>query len=163
MTVMRALSLTQPWATIVARGLKPIENRRWTPPIAMYGETFAIHASKTWDKEGELWIRETWEGFDDVVDAIGDAVLVRSAILGVARLTGYMSKSDRLFYTAAGGRIVASPGHELESNPWYVGPYGFTLDQVRELNVPIPVSGALSFWRLPVEVDAILRLQLEAP
>ncbi len=25
---MRALSLTQPWATFVARGLKPVENRK---------------------------------------------------------------------------------------------------------------------------------------
>jgi hypothetical protein len=160
---MKCLSLTQPWATIVAKGLKPVENRKWAPPRAMVGEVFAIHASKTWDKEGERYIREAWDGYDPIEEAIGEAVLVRSAILGVARLVGWMSFEEKLYYTVAGDRVVAEPGHRLMKDPWFFGPYGFVLEDVRELREPIPCKGALNFWRMPSEIEAAVVAQLGRP
>lgn len=160
MSVTRAFSLKQPWATIVAKGLKPVENRDYPPPRAMVGELFAIHASKTWDKDGELWIRQEWEGYDPIEEALGDAVLIRSAILGVARIVGYMKKEDGLFYTVAGDRVVADRGHEMFHNPWFFGDFGYVLEDVRAIERPIPCSGALNFWRLPEDVAAELATQL---
>lgn len=40
---IRTLSVRQPWATLIIRGLKTIENRSWATP---YRGTLAIHASK---------------------------------------------------------------------------------------------------------------------
>lgn len=160
MMVSRAFSLKQPWATVVARGLKPIENRDYPPPKAMMGEFFAIHASKTWDKDGTLWIREHWDGYDDVEVALGDATLVRSAIVGVARIVGYLKREDRLFYTAAGDKVVAERGHPMLTNPWFFGDYGYVLEGVRELATPIACKGALNFWKLPEDVEAALHAQV---
>ena len=162
MNVTRAFSLRQPWATIVAKGLKPVENRDYAPPKAMVGQYFAIHASKIWDKDGERYIRKEWDGYDPIEEALGDAVLVRSAIIGIARIVGYMKREDGLFYTVAGDRVVAERGHEMFKNPWFFGDFGYVLEDVREVQ-PIPCSGALNFWRLPEHVELELARRLVTP
>lgn len=49
---MKALTVIQPYAELIARGVKPIENRRW--PTAYRGP-LAIHAGKnrSWLDEGD--------------------------------------------------------------------------------------------------------------
>lgn len=41
---MKAITLHQPWATLVALGVKTIETRSWAPPKALIGERLLIHA-----------------------------------------------------------------------------------------------------------------------
>ena len=41
---MKALTLHQPWASLIAGGRKTIETRPWAPPCGLVGERFAIHA-----------------------------------------------------------------------------------------------------------------------
>ncbi len=48
---MKAISLWQPWASLIACGAKPYETRSWAPPRALIGHTIAIHAAKKVDKE----------------------------------------------------------------------------------------------------------------
>lgn len=50
---MRALTVRQPWASLIASGAKRIENRTWRPPAALMGQRIAIHAGAGWDKRGE--------------------------------------------------------------------------------------------------------------
>lgn len=57
---MKAVTLHQPWATLIALGHKHIETRSWTPPSSLIGETIAIHASspRRWRNIaiGDEWI-----------------------------------------------------------------------------------------------------------
>jgi len=46
---MKALTIKQPWAELIAMGAKDIENRSW--PTRHRGQ-LVIHAGKSWDKEG---------------------------------------------------------------------------------------------------------------
>jgi hypothetical protein len=46
---MKAITLKQPWASLVASGLKQVENRTWAVPKSIRGERIAIHAGKGWD------------------------------------------------------------------------------------------------------------------
>lgn len=46
---MRAISLYQPYASLIACGAKPYETRSWAPPRALIGQTIAIHAAKKID------------------------------------------------------------------------------------------------------------------
>jgi hypothetical protein len=48
---MKAISLWQPWASLIACGAKPYETRHWAPPRALIGQTIAIHAAKRVDKD----------------------------------------------------------------------------------------------------------------
>jgi hypothetical protein len=47
---MKALSLIQPWATLMASGAKMVETRSWRPRDLGHGEWVAIHAAKRWTR-----------------------------------------------------------------------------------------------------------------
>lgn len=66
---MKALTLTQPWATLVAIGAKRIETRSWR---ALYRGPLAIHASKAFPEEA----RELcWEpAFRAAIEPTGDYI-----------------------------------------------------------------------------------------
>lgn len=44
---MKAISIKQPWCSLIAHGIKDIENRTWPCPKAYIGQRFLIHASST--------------------------------------------------------------------------------------------------------------------
>jgi activating signal cointegrator 1 len=50
MTIMKAISLWQPWAPLIACGAKPYETRSFAPPASLIGQTIAIHVAKKIDK-----------------------------------------------------------------------------------------------------------------
>lgn len=50
---MLALSLTQPWASLVATGAKKIETRSWRPNKSAIGQRIAIHASKGFPRDAK--------------------------------------------------------------------------------------------------------------
>lgn len=130
---MKALSLSQPWAAVVAAGLKSIENRSWKPHAAIIGHTFAIHAAKSYDREAVVPLTnvlgERWRSVPHL-----DA---RGAIIGTARLTGFV---------------------EASSDPFFFGPYGLLLDGITALT-PIPCRGALGFWEIPDDVQIMIEEQ----
>lgn len=43
---MKALTVWQPWASLIAIGAKPYEFRSWEPPAWIVGQRIAIHAGK---------------------------------------------------------------------------------------------------------------------
>lgn len=43
---MKAISIKQPWASLIAHGIKDIENRTWKCPQKYIGQKVLIHASK---------------------------------------------------------------------------------------------------------------------
>jgi ASCH domain len=49
--LMKAISLWQPWASLIACGAKPFETRHWAPPRELIGQPIAIHAAKKVDKD----------------------------------------------------------------------------------------------------------------
>ena len=44
---MKALSIKQPWASLIAHGIKDIENRTWKCPQKYIGQRVLIHVSKS--------------------------------------------------------------------------------------------------------------------
>lgn len=48
---MKALTVRQPWASLIALGVKTIETRSWRAPKALIGERIAIHAGKARPKD----------------------------------------------------------------------------------------------------------------
>ena len=62
---MKAISLWQPWASLIACGAKPYETRHWAPPRELIGTTIAIHAAKKVDKDGRLLAEDLMYGQHD--------------------------------------------------------------------------------------------------
>ena len=44
---MKAISIKQPWASLIAHGIKDIENRTWKCPQKYIGQRILIHASSS--------------------------------------------------------------------------------------------------------------------
>jgi hypothetical protein len=131
----RAITLTQPWAGLVATGIKTIENRPWKLPQSMLGKRFAIHASREIDlavidkllamghKEQPIW-------------------RITGAIIGVGRVIGCVSSEIELVIEI--GKGTASP----EQMQFWMGPHAFLLADQRAIGRPVECKGALGFWGL---------------
>lgn len=59
---MKAISLWQPWASLIACGAKPFETRHWAPPRELIGQTIGIHAAKKVDKDAADFAEELMYG-----------------------------------------------------------------------------------------------------
>ena len=155
--MIKAMTLTQPWASMVASGIKLIENRPWRAPRSMVGEQFAIHASRSYDlaTSRDLFINKLY-GADIVSPYPTSRDFPLSAIIGVATL-------DRVEHAVGEftGADLDALGISRDQHRWFFGPYGFVLRDVRQV-APIPCKGALSFWRLGDDIEAKLRAQLRA-
>src|ERR1700738_5139808 len=75
---MIALTLTQPWATLVAIGAKRIETRSWRTP---YRGSLAIHAAKGFPK----WAKETCLESEFAIE-LGPDALPLGAVIATCRL-----------------------------------------------------------------------------
>lgn len=129
---MKALSLKQPWATLIVTGIKPIENRKWK---SSYRGRLLIHASKTWDKEGAQWICDNFPNLRSFI------------LLGKHLLKGYLFGSVEMIDCVK----------DYDSK-WFFGPYGFVFEDPVIFDNPIPYKGQLGIFEVP---DSILGLREE--
>lgn len=142
---MKALSLTQPWATLVAIGAKRIETRSWSTD---YRGEIAIHAAKGFPRD----CREVcWR--DPFREWLYDRDLPLGAIVAVARLTDVTA-------TASTAMLMTLTPRERAFGDYAAGRYGWLLADVRALRTPIPCKGALGIWTVPADVEAAVREQL---
>jgi hypothetical protein len=141
---MKALSLTQPWATAIATGAKHWETRSW--PTSFRGEV-AIHASKGYPK----WAREF------AAETVGNRVVPHEPPLGKIVCVCYLSACCET------RSLVLSEAISEQEQAWgdYAeGRFAFELRDVRQLRIPIPAKGALGFWNVSAELEAAIRAQL---
>lgn len=81
MSVMKVLTVRQPWAGLIAHGVKDVENRTWQPNLEL-GARFAIHAGR----DDDVWP-------DD--DMTGDALCqVHGLIVATVRLVDVVRDSS---------------------------------------------------------------------
>lgn len=134
---MKALSIRQPWAWAILHAGKDIENRDW--PTKFRG-TVAVHAAKGMTNDEYQLAREF---MIDAGVAAPDIPLAhairRGAIIGLVDIIDCVDESDSL---------------------WFCGHYGFILANPRPLPTPIPCSGTLNFWNVPVEIGRQIWAQL---
>ena len=144
---LRGLTLTQPWAGLVATGVKRIENRVWQARN-MVGQRFAIHASRQIDHRVVDSLRSEGIPYHELWN-------VRSAIVAVATLHTVIDKASQIPPLVEAG--ILPPDQER----WFFGPLGFVLTNIVELETPrILCSGARSFWELPKDVLAKVEARL---
>jgi hypothetical protein len=147
---VKALTLTQPWATLVAVGAKRIETRSWS---TNYRGPIAIHAAKGFPDYAEQACHE--EPFRSVLRDAGITRiedLSRGCIVAVAELVDCW----RFGPTAAevvrlGSRDGSYPRYEAEFGDYSGGRYGFLLNDVGAQFCG-DVRGALGLWDVPETV-----------
>ena len=159
---MKVITLSQPWATLVAIGAKKIETRSWS---TTYRGSLAIHAAAGLGPVGGksgLAFQCCCEPFLSTLRAAGirhHEDLPLGAIVAVCDLFDCRPMTE-----AAPGKIgwFAIVGNtptywdltdqERAFGDYSAGRYAWLLANVRALPEPIPAKGALSLWEYPGEI-----------
>lgn len=171
---MKAISIWQPWATLIAIGAKRIETRSW--PTNHRGP-IAVHASKGGLPNRELWgvlsmppMRSALARFGATLDEIVRA-LPRGAIVAIADLvacepTDVIDELGRLDETRCdeletdsglilpAGSPVPPTWTERELGDFTPGRFGWIFGRVRALGAPIAWRGEQGLFEI---TDMVLR------
>ena len=118
---MRALSLWQPWASLIYDGRKKIETRDWE---MLYRGPLAIHAAKRMTTE-EKWASEDF-GYEWKTLPLG-AVLCIVNVVDCVRFPHPKAPPDE-YGDFTGGR------------------FGFLMEMVEKFERPIPAKGMQGIW-----------------
>lgn len=155
---MKAITLTAPWAWAIAHAGKDVENRKTRCP-SLLGERIAIHAgvepSKAIDWEWQMadfaWMR--WRGLLQA-----EPVLTYGAIVAVTTVVGWISADGAV------GVPVDSPhigdNHRKWRSPWFTGPIGWLIHDVRALPAPVPARGKQGIWAVDADAEAAVLAQI---
>lgn len=138
---MKALTIWQPWASLIVGGWKPYEFRGWAAPASIVGQRIGVHAAKRPIKAGELRDIMNYacgpvgrsDGLDvacmDLLERVWrrEAELPMSAVLGTA--------------------LLGAPKVAQEN---VVGlRYAWPMLAVEKWEEPVPMKGAQGFWSMP--------------
>ncbi len=80
---MKALSVRQPWASLIVAGIKPVENRTWA---TRYRGPLLIHAAQGYDHAGQAAL-EDHDLYAGYYHHYSPERVPRGAIIGQADLT----------------------------------------------------------------------------
>lgn len=162
---MKALTLTQPWATLIALGAKKIETRSWA---TNYRGPLAIHAAQGLGPVGgvpgliDLCSEEpflsTLKAAGVIEGGIRKDRLPRGAIVAVCELKA-IARVDRYipdlgdsydqpetFLNFGIGGLPLPDEPELSFGDYSIGRYAWELVNIRALSKPIPAKGAQGLW-----------------
>ena len=138
---MKAITVSQPFASLIASGEKWVENRRWH---CGYRGPLAIHAGK-----GKQYMnaRELQDYPTGCIVAIADMI----ACINLEASRGGKQRHEVEKMAQQGVTLESLLAHEHAE-----GPYCFVLSNVRKLTEPIDCRGAQGLWDVPLaEVLAI--------
>ena len=156
---MKVLTLTQPWATLVAIGAKKIETRSWS---TSYRGPLAIHAAKGLASVGGVSglydLCET-EPFHTALRGQDlPHVLPKCSIVAVCELvaiedTDWVIKNHGAYKIIGGGRrhwpLI---DQERAFGDYSPGRYAWLLLNIRALPEPVPCKGQLGLWEYEGEL-----------
>lgn len=145
---MKGITLWQPWASLIAAGLKQYETRHW---YTHHRGPLIIHAAKRKVKQEEIasiLSSAVYGGVvDDRLDQLKDVCtsdLPLGAIVAVVKLV------DCPKMAAARGTyeigINSISALERAVGYWEIGRYAWQLSNVQALPEPIPAVGAQGLW-----------------
>ncbi len=136
---MKALTLYQPWASLVAAGIKTTETRDWAPHTYLIGERIAIHAGRHVVANHRYLNPAVRDAVTDLFGQRWDLVIPKGAIVATA-------------VVAHAYRVNESANHNGQAHQ--KDPYGnyqpgrwiWVLEDIKPLEPPIPARGSLGLW-----------------
>lgn len=134
---MKALSIRQPWASLIVLGFKDIENRTW---MTRERGTILVHASKGMTRA------EHEDAIDFAVDAIrSDPRHAGKKETTTLRALGFAFED--LQRGGIIGQVDIVDCVRFSASPWYTGAFGLVLANAKPLPFQ-PLKGALGFFEV---------------
>ncbi len=139
MADLKALTLTQPWATLVALGVKRYETRSWK---TNYRGLLAIHAALTMTPMAHEFTREcVAQGWFDWQTAF---TLPRGAFVAVVDLLSCHATKD-----------MQPRSREAAVGDWSPGRWAWELRLVQRFEA-IEARGRLGLWTVPADLAGLV-------
>lgn len=150
---MKALTVWQPWASLIAAGAKPYEFRSWKPPGRLIGQRIAIHAAARpvsgatvlFLLEGcKRWTPDPLCLHAEIAQPILEKALENPRSLPLAHVlcTAVLGEPKRGDHCAQEFGYRGEHGSDgEESFNW-----GWPLTAIELLEPPQPARGALGLW-----------------
>lgn len=146
---MKAITLWQPWATLLACGAKQYETRSWA---TKYRGPIAIHASI---KTGIKVSPEFAKVVDEYCSKFPLGYIIATAELvdchKIVRYGGRGMSSDGPGWLETEDGIYLPTEQELLFGDWTPGRYAWEVVNVKMLPEPIPAKGHQRLWNWEVE------------
>jgi activating signal cointegrator 1 len=174
---MQAISLWQPWASLMAHGLKRIETRSWRYRGKLPA-VLAIHATAKVDEKLVAQLindRQTGAEFRRALTMMGCPVhefqrtglyactgglLPAGAVVAIGRLvecvtTTVLIGPDLLGIPCLARKLLTD--QERAFGDYSVGRYAWVFDRIERLDPPVPAKGNRMVWTwdAPAEVQAL--------
>lgn len=138
---MKAITIKQPWATLIVLGKKKFETRSWQ---TKHRGPIAIHAGKTIDKEAceDTWIKGALaeHGIKSYKELPTGAVLATAELVDCHKVTTNFCEEVIL---STGPDII---GLEVKFGDYTEGRFAWELSGVQELPASVSAKGQLSLW-----------------
>jgi hypothetical protein len=151
---MKALTIKQPWATLIATGAKRVETRSWS---SRYRGLLAVHAGAGFPKLGQRASLDSAFAIE-----IANDPLPLGAVIATCRLVSCIPtrglQQNRVIAMDPETRCADFVMTDEERNfgDYAEGRWAWLLADVKPLPVPIPARGRLGLWNweLPTEAEA---------
>ena len=140
---MKALSIIQPWATLIALGEKKIETRSWA---TKHRGPLLIHSSKRIEKL--ICDREPFystllsHSIDEFAKLPTGMIIAKCNLVDCVGILGHRLKN---------GYILTE--NEFQFGDYTPGRWAWILEDVEILKKPIPSKGQLNLWNYSGEIE----------
>jgi len=151
---MKAITLMQPWASLVALKAKRYETRSWS---VNYRGLLAIHASKEFSEASRKLARS--QPFASVLFG-SEEDLPLGCVVAICKLTAVFKTADLTGQSAFEFARDEQSSCEEAFGDFSPGRFAWLLTNVVALENPIPARGALGLWEWD-EKSLIQQIQYE--
>ena len=168
---MKALTLWEPYASLIACGHKTVETRSWAPPRDLVGKRIGIHAAKREVRDGDIdaemaeRLDVDWPEWQQAVFAgLPYGCFLATAKLADVRQVTHLSRDGVVHYVSPPFHFDPDQGVSYDrASTMQADPYGnysmdrilWVLEDVQKLIQPIPVRGRQGLWTLPDEATIL--------
>lgn len=137
---MKALTIWQPWASMIVHGWKPDEFRNWPAPPSIVGQRIVIHAAARPIRSGELRDIMDYacspEGQFDRIDPACMDLLERV----------WLEREALPFAAGLGTATLGKPRATSSRDPEGRDRYAWPMLDIERWDAPVPAKGAQGFW-----------------
>ena len=145
---MQALTIHEPWATLLVKGKKQFETREWQ---RNYRGLLAIHSGKQ-----SVDIEDYPLGLSEILDDLGisqtDLNNNKGKIIAIATLKDIHLMTDKF--------INEQTELERLTGFWEPGLYAWELTNIKPLSEPIAARGMPGLWEVPDNIYVQIQQQL---